>query len=143
MKENINALDEINKGATMGIDAINFILDKVEDDTFKEVLQIEKDKYKVISNKINEIYQEYNSDDTPHETNVMNKAMTWYGIEMKTFLDKSNSKIAELLIQGTNMGIIEGKKILNNKEIDKKVSKIVKEYVSMQEDSLETLKKYL
>lgn len=143
MKENINALDEMNKGATMGIDAITFIIEKVEDEEFKEVLQEEKDKYKAISNKINEIYHKYNSEDTPHETNAMNKAMTWYGIEMKTFLDKSNSKIAELLIKGTNMGIIEGKKILNNKELDKEVLKIVKEYTSMQERSLEILKKYL
>ena len=45
----------------------------------------------------------------------MNKVMTWYGIEMKTMFDKSNSKIAELLLQGTNMGIIEGRKLLNNK----------------------------
>lgn len=143
MKENINALDEINKGATMGIDAINFVIEKVEDEKFKEVLQKEKEKYKVISNKINEIYPKYNTGDSPHETNTMNKVMTWYGIEMKTFLDKSNSKIAELLIQGTNMGIIEGKKILNNKEIDKEITKIVEEFVKMQEDSLEILKKYL
>jgi hypothetical protein len=47
----------------------------------------------------------------------MNKVMTWYGIEMKTMFDKSNSKIAELLLQGTNMGIIEGRKLLNNKGV--------------------------
>lgn len=143
MKENINALDEINKGATMGIDAIAFILDKVEDEEFKKVLQKEQDKYKVISNKVNELYPKYNEEDTPHETSAMNKAMTWYGIEMKIFLDKSNSKIAELLVKGTNMGIIEGKKILNNKEINKDVQNIVKEYTTMQENSLEILKKYL
>ena len=29
-KENkVNVLDELNKGATMGIDAINFVIDKV------------------------------------------------------------------------------------------------------------------
>lgn len=143
MKENINALDEINKGASMGMDAIHFILDKVEDESFKKVLMIEYDKYKDISTKINEIYQKYNSEDKPHETNVMNKAMTWYGIEMKTLTDKSNSKIAELLLQGTNMGIIEGTKIYNNKDIDKEVKNIVKEYVTMQEDSVEILKDYL
>ena len=69
--------------------------------------------------------------------------MTWWGIEMKTFNDKSNSKIAELLVKGTNMGIIEGRRILNNKDIDKEVEKIVDEFVRMQEDSLEILKEYL
>jgi len=74
---------------------------------------------------------------------VMTKAMTWSGIEMKTMNDKSNSKIAELLLQGVNMGIIEGRKILNNKKINKEVNDIIEEYVTMQEDSVETLKKYL
>lgn len=143
MKENINALDEINKGATMGMDAIEFVMDKVSDKEFLKVLKGEYNKYKEISKKINKIYKKYNSDDTPHETSSMTKAMTWWGIEMQTFSDRSNSKIAELLLNGTNMGIIEGRKALNNKEIDKDVSKIINEFVAMQEESVETLKKYL
>lgn len=143
MKENINALDEINKGATMGMDAIHFILDKVKDESFKKVLQNQYEKYQTISDNINNIYSKYNSEDTPHETSVINKAMTWYGIEMKTLTDHSNSKIAELLIQGTNMGIIEGKKIYNNKEIDDDVKNIVEDYITMQEACLEKLKSYL
>ncbi len=143
MKENINALDEINKGATMGMDAIHFILDKVEDDSFKKILDQQYNDYQNISNEIQNIYHKYNSEDHPHETNAINKAMTWYGVEMKTLTDKSNSKIAELLLQGTNMGIIEGRKILNKKEINEEVEKIVAEYVKMQESVVETLKQYL
>ena len=30
MDNNVNVLDEINKGATMGMDAIMFVYDKVE-----------------------------------------------------------------------------------------------------------------
>jgi len=41
------------------------------------------------------------------------------------------------------MGIIEGRRILNKKQIDNKVSEIVSEYVSMQEMSMEVVKKYL
>lgn len=36
-KENeINVLDELNKGASMGTDAIHFVLDKVEDRKLKK-----------------------------------------------------------------------------------------------------------
>ena len=143
MKENINVLDELNKGACMGMDAIHFILDKLEDQKFKESLEFQYNKYKDISRRINEVYTKYNSEDTPHETSMMNKAMTWYGIEMKTLTDHSDSKIAELLLQGTNMGIIEGRKLLNNKEVDSEVKELMQEYVTMQEDSVENLKKYL
>ena len=74
----------------------------------------------------------------------MNKMMTWYGVQMKTVNDNSNSKISELLLQGTNMGIIEGRRLLNNNpSIDPQVRKILDEFVVMQENSVETLKKYL
>lgn len=142
VRENINTLDELNKGACMGMDAIHFVLDKVEDELLKNYLNMQYQKYEKISKKINDLYPKYD-DGQPHETSVMNKAMTWYGIEIKTFLDKSTSKIAELLMQGTNMGIIEGRKLINHKNMSEDVKKLVEEYVSMQEDSIENLKKFL
>lgn len=142
MNENINALDELNKGTTMGMDAIKFILDKVEDKDFKKVLKEQYNKYDEISKKANELYDEY-SEKEPPETSTMEKVMTWSNVQMETMNDKSNSNIAEMLIQGTNMGIIEGRKILNNKKLDKKVNKLIEEFVSMQEECVEILKEYL
>ena len=142
MKENINALDEIHKGACMGVDALSFVLDKVEDKEFKKKLEKQYNDYKAITLEIEKIYPKYNND-KPHETGMMTKAMTWSEVEMKTMNDKSNSKIAELLLNGVNMGIIEGRRILNKKKIDDEVSKIVSKYVTMQEESVEILKNYL
>lgn len=142
--QNLNVLDEVNKGATMGMDAINFVLDKVEDSSFRKVLDGEYNKYRDISNRVNDVYSNYNTEKEPHETNTMTKMMTWYGVQMKTMNDHSNSKLSELLIQGTNMGIIEGRKLLNNNEnLPKEIDTILNDFVVMQEDSVETLKKYL
>lgn len=143
MEENINALDEISKGSYMGLDAIHFILNKVEDKGLEKVLKKQYKKYKQLKDEIEDIYKKYNQEDTPHKTNVLEKAMTWYGIEIKTFTDETASKIAELIIKGTNMGIIEGRKILNNKKINKEVKGICQKYVQMGEETLEELKKYL
>ena len=145
LKQNKDILDEVNKGAVMGMDAIKDILPKVEDKVFKEVLEGEYEKYKKISKRIEDIYDEYTiKDDEPRETSPANKVMTKMMVDMKTMNDTSTSKLAELLMQGTNMGIIEGKKLLNHKDhIDKEVYSILKDFVEMQEDSIETLKKYL
>ena len=141
--KNLNILDEINKGATMGIDAISFVSDKAKDNDFKKVLHVESNKYKEISERVNKLYNNYTTKE-PHETNTMNKMMTWYGIQMKTMTDDTTSKLSELLMQGTNMGIIEGRRLLNqHNEIEPDVEKILNEFVTMQEDSVETLKKYL
>lgn len=51
-KNEINVLDELNKGACMGMDAIHFVLDKVEDEKLKEVLTEQYEKYKSIFSKI-------------------------------------------------------------------------------------------
>lgn len=142
MSENINVLDEIHKGACMGEDALTFVLDKVENDDLRIELQREFNEYQSIAKKIEDIYHKYD-DGEPHETSMMNKAMTWSGVEMKTFNDTSSSKIAELIITGVNMGIIEGRKILNNKKMNKEVKTLVNEYVAMQEKNVENLKMFL
>ena len=140
---NVKVLDEVNKGATMGMDAIHYVSNKVGDETFKKVLDVEYGKYQEITNRVNDIYSQY-AEKEPHETNAMNKMMTWYGVNMKTMTDQSNSKISELLMQGTNMGIIEGRRLLNNNpSVDNEVKQILNDFVVMQEDSVETLKKYL
>ena len=65
-------------------------------------------------------------------------------IEMNIISDKSNSKIAEMMLQGTNMGIIEGVKLRNQyPDLDKPVQNILNEFVQFQQNNVEQLKKYL
>lgn len=140
---NVKVLNEVNKGTTMGMDAISYVASKVGDPKFQQVLDVEYGKYKKIYNRVDEIYSQY-SNEEPQKTNTMNKMMTWYGVQMNTLTDKSNSNISELLLQGTNMGIIEGRRLLNNNpSVDPEVKQILNDFVVMQEDSVETLKKYL
>ena len=127
----VNVLDELNKGACMGEDAISFIMDKVTDEGLKKELEIQYQKYKKITDEIKEIYPEYSSKE-PHKTNTINKVMTWYGIEIRTLKDETTSKLAELLMQGTNMGIIEGRRLLNHKDTDENVNRLIQEYVMKQ-----------
>lgn len=142
MKDNINALDEIHKGACMGQDALKVVIEKAKDEKFRSELEREFDLYDDIAKKIEELYPKYD-DGEPHDTSAMNKAMTWSHIEMKTLTDETTSKLAELIAVGINMGIIEGRRILNNKKLEKEVEEIISDYVSMQEDSMEILKEYL
>jgi len=63
---------------------------------------------------------------------------------MNTMSDKSNSNLSELLLNGTNMGIIEGRRLLNqNPNINKDIHSLLADFVKMQEDSVEKLKSYL
>jgi len=142
-KENkLNVLDELNKGCSMGIDSINYVLEKIENKKLKKILEEQGQTYEKISKEIEKLYSKH-SDKEPHETNMMEKMMTWYGIQMRINDDDNESKIAELFIKGTNMGIIEGRKLLNNKDNDKKTKDLIQEYVDFQEEYVEKLKEFL
>ena len=135
-------LNEINKGIKMGMDSISNISEKVQDDEFKKDLKYQYDEYNNILNKVGNELTKY--DDFPKELNPMQKTMGWINVEFSTIDDKSNSKIAEMMIKGTNMGIIKGRKLLNqNPETDENVKNILSEFVKFQENTVEQLKKYL
>ncbi|HHW69719.1 MAG TPA: hypothetical protein GX747_05240 [Tenericutes bacterium] len=142
MAENKNALDELNKGCTIGIEAINSLMNKVNNHELKNTLEKLLKIYDKIEDKIHVQYNKYSGEE-PHEIGSFEKVMTNYMSNMKTMMDHTDSKIVEVILQGINMGIIEGRKIINNKKIDKAVEKLLKEFIDDQEKIIEDLKKYL
>ena len=74
----------------------------------------------------------------------MQKAMGWMSVEMNTIADKSNSKIAEMMLQGTNMGIIEGIKLKNEfPDLNNSVESVLNEFIKFQQDNVEQLKIFI
>ena len=135
-------LNEINKGIKMGMESISTISDKVTDSNFKDDLQYEYNKYNEILNQVNNELEKY--DEFPKEVNPAQKMMGWIDIQFSTLNDQSNSKIAEMLLKGTNMGIIEGVKLLNhNQDNVESVKNILNNFIKFQENNVERLKKYL
>lgn len=144
MDKNINKsiLDEIHKGAKMGMDSISYVTEKVGDENFKDNLTYQYNQYGDILEQVNNVYQKYG--DIPNDNDIMTKTMSWTGIQMNTIKDKSNSHIADMLIQGTTMGIIEGRKLLNNNpNADTEIVEILNNFVKMQENNVEKLKTFL
>ena len=70
MENNINTLDELNKGCSMGMTALDFILEKVDAYDFKELIEKQYKEYQILSNKIDELYREY-TNEAIHETSVI------------------------------------------------------------------------
>lgn len=139
---NLYVLNEVHKGAKMGMDSISTISEKVSEPNLKDNLSFQYTQYGDILDSVNEIYKKYG--DIPKDNNPMNEVMSWTGIQMNTLTDKSNSHIADMLIQGTTMSIIEGRKLLNqNPNIDEEVRQVLNTFVKMQENNVEKLKTFL
>lgn len=141
MKE-FEILKEINQNAKMGMDSLSTVLKKSQDTKFKDLLNTQHNEYQNIYDRTQELLVKNNlqMEDTP----TMQKAMSWMGIQLNTVNDTSNSKLSELLIQGNDMGIIKGTKLLNNHSfLDSEVKNILSDFVRLQEKNIDDLKKYL
>ena len=141
MKE-IDILKEINKDAKMGMDSITMVNEKVQDEKFKELLNEQHNEYQNIFDRTQELLVQNNEDmkDIPS----MQKAMAWTGIQMNTMNDKSNSKLSELLIQGNDMGVIKGTKLLNESSFTTpEIENLLSDFVRLQEKNIDDLKKWL
>lgn len=144
MDENINLtiLNEVNKGAKMGMDSITYVSDKLEQEDMKEELSAQYSGYGKILEKVNQLFEGYG--EIPDDTPTMDKMMSWMGVQMNTMTDKTNSHIAQMLIQGNTMGIVEGQKLLNhNPDAEDKVKNIIDEFISFSQNNIEKMKEYL
>lgn len=139
---NLTILNEINKAAKMGMDSISYVLKKVGDENMKENLSFQFSEYGKIVDRVNNQFDKYG--EIPDETPVTDKMMAWMGTQFNTMTDKSNSKIAELMIQGGDMGIIECQKLLNhNPKADQPVKDILNDFMTMQRNDIEKMKMFL
>ena len=141
MKE-IEILKEVNKNSKVGIDGVNFILEKALDDEFKQMLYSQKSEYQNIYDRSKNLLLQYGemAEDTP----PLQIAMSWMGIQISTLTNTTDSKLAEILIQGNDMGIIKGTKLLNSTPFKQdSIRNILNDFVGLQQDNINELKKYL
>jgi len=140
--EDIEILKEINKNSKMGMDSLTTVIKKVEDEEFKNLLNTQHNEYQNIFDRTQELLIKHN---TPiQDTPPMQKAMSWMGIQFNTLTDTSNSQLSELLIQGNDMGVVKGTKLLNNHAfINDETKNILADFVRLQEKNIDDLKKYL
>ena len=140
--QEIEILKEISKDSKMGMDSINMVGEKVQDEKFQKLLNEQHNEYQNIFDRTQEILKQHG--ETIEDVPAMQKMMGWMGIQMNTMNDKSNSQLSELLIQGNDMGIIKGHKLLNNNEFTTpEIQNLLSDFVRLQEKNIDDLKKWL
>lgn len=140
--DDLTILNEIHKGVTMGMSSLEEVSKKSSDPNFRDELSSQFQTYQTTLNKVNEEFS--NIGEIPDDTPINQKIMGWTGIQMNTMADTSNTKLSELLIQGYDMGVIKGFKLLNQSpEASKNVKDILNGFIRLQENNINRLKKFL
>ena len=102
-KKTEEALAEIYRNAQLALQSIADILPQVDDEEVKAELHAQHEEYERFSAKASVLAK--NKGIELKEPNVFKKMMMWGSIKMSTLTDNSRAHIADMMVQGTVMGI--------------------------------------
>lgn len=102
-QDTIKLLRECDAGIKMGISSIDEVLEYVSDRQLKDILIDSKGENEKLQNDLVKVLADYGDDGK--EPNPVAKGMSWLKTNVKLKADGSDSMIAEMMIDGCNMGI--------------------------------------
>ena len=142
-KQTEEALAEIYRNAQLALVSISDILPSVEDEDIKRELHLQHEEYERFSAKAAILAKDMNLE--LKEPNVMKKAMMWGSIKMNTLTDNSRSHIADMMVQGTVMGITALRTTANDfsDDGDETIKTLLKEMIVKEEEFEKKWKSYL
>ena len=142
MNETIQLLKDVAKNARSGEEAITQLIDKVETAEMKGELSRELSQYRDAAREAESALTAAGG--APEPVGMMQKAGMWMGTQMNTLTDRSNAHIAEMVIQGATMGIIEMTKARNTcPDADDYAADLASRFIVEQNDIIDRQKAYL
>lgn len=142
MTDKEKLLTAVLQNSEMGSSAIRQIFPSVRNDSLRTELRRQLSEYEKQHNTICRQMQVLHMKGKPISPAA--KAMGSISIAVKTASDSSSQHLAEMLIQGTNMGIININKALNSaKEITGSLKDETKQLLSKEQQYIDRLKAYL
>jgi hypothetical protein len=139
---NLKVINDVYKNAHIALQSISDLLPDVLDTELKAELKEEYEGYEKIIGEISTLMAE--NDIEPKDINPFKKAMLWTSIKMKTMFNNSRNQIAEMMINGTVMGINELTAMKNESEnINENILSLLNKLLSLEEDYEQRLKTFL
>lgn len=145
MAENTRSAEFLNKvyqNAQMASESIAIVSQKVQDKNLLSDLNTQHQQYTAITSKATTELS--NENQLPQEKSAMSQTMVWGGIQMNTMFDKSPDHIAEMMIQGSMMGIIDMTRTIKQySDIPQNIKALGYELVTIEENNVQRMKNYL
>ena len=142
-KQTEEALAEIYRNAQLALQSISDILPETRDMAVKNELHAQHEEYERFSAKAATLAKDMGIE--LKEPNAMKKAMMWGSIKMSTLTDNSRAHIADMMVQGTVMGITSLRTTLNELRDDgnQEIIALLEEMINAEEDFEKKWKEYL
>ncbi len=143
-KKTEEALAEIYRNAQLALTSIADILPEVGDDEeVKAELHAQHEEYEKFSAKAAMLARDMELE--LKEPNPMKKVMMWGSIKMSTLTDNSRSHIADMMVQGTVMGITALRTTAGelSENGDERILSLIDEMIEKEEEFEVRWKKFL
>ena len=137
-------LEKLYKNVKMGSDSIIKLLDTASDGEFKTDLTKQINGYESLAERIKK--RLHDMGERAKEENVMVKMWSSVGMAMNTLMDSSDSHLAQLIAEGSTMGITDSIKLLRdyeNTNVSEESLALVRDVIKFEENSLEVAKAYI
>lgn len=142
MTDTEKLLKECNAGIKMGVSSIEEIIDKVQSDDLKKILDSSKEEHQRLGSETRELLNQYDLEGK--EPNPMAKGMSWLKTNVMMTIEESDATVADLITDGCNMGVKSLNRYLNQyKAADEKSKDITKKLINMEADLAVSLREYL
>lgn len=142
MTGNAELLNFIYQNSQMGIITISQLLDMIDDMDFKMQLQAQLKEYRTFNKEVMQMLNKNGYDEKG--IGAFDKLRTYLMINMQTLTNKTTSHIAEMLIIGSNMGIIDAiKNIRKYQEAEKDIVGLMNRLLETEEKNVNQLKAFL
>lgn len=132
------------KNMKMGTESILDLMPKVEDEKMKSRMTEQLDGYEKYAAEAREVLDREGVE--PKEEGAMAKLGAKMGMSMKTMVDSTSSHIAEIMMQGSLMGIAEMTRILRNFEnsnASEDMLRLTRDIIKFEDDNFAKSKEYL
>ena len=135
-------LGGILQNAQMARHSTCTVVKYAKDDKFVDTLNSQIDKYDEYIKKAQDLAKKHEI--TPEQPNGISKFFVEKSIKMRFAFGTTDSKIAEMMIKGTAMGIIDVGKLLSRADlVCEDCTCLAKDLLTLEEDKINILKYYL
>ena len=145
MDENLEMLEYIVKNAEMGMYSSNKLIELLSDkeNKIRKVVEGILKGYENYYKESKKLIKKYTDD--VKENGVMAKMSSSMMMKMDVMKDNSDANIAHILTQGLTMGVVDITSKIDRfeKDADKKIINMAKDYLKFQKESIDFLKDYL
>ena len=134
IKKSEEVLAEVHRNCQLALQSISDILPEVDDTAVKEELLKQHEEYEKIGSKATIIARNKNIE--LKNPGPIKKAMMWTSIKVNTMKDDSRAHIAEMMVQGTVMGITALKTSLgqmSDNYADNEIKELAEELLQAEE----------